>query len=305
MDNIIIDMDTTKSSTLDTRLNKIVGYINNNPGDKLNFFTEKYLDPFKEEKLFGKRISFKQQTELNHAIFAQAMVDDVKGNFHGKTAQLLLRSLSTPINNGTINPYQLSKIFKSQQGLVEVPIHLVLYIGGLYDFYYHSENYKPDEKINLSKINGITGANGKDILENDILGGANPARFIFDSNGDGLLSGNGVTLVDSQGTELFYSAGDYGSGTRETFGYQVALGVNDNATIGAIVYPNPAKNTLNISGAESASIDIYDVTGRVVMQRGQLDNNAALDISSLNTGVYFVRLVNNGQTQTEKLIVSK
>ncbi|MDC0637436.1 T9SS type A sorting domain-containing protein [Flavobacteriaceae bacterium] len=129
--------------------------------------------------------------------------------------------------------------------------------------------------------------------------------FIFDSNGDGLLSGNGVTLVDSQGTELFYSAGDYGSGTRETFGYQVALGVNDNASIGAIVYPNPAKNTLNISGAESASIDIYDVTGRVVMQRGQLDNNAALDISSLNTGVYFVRLVNNGQTQTEKLIVSK
>ena len=162
----------------------IINYINNNPGEKLNFFTEKYLDSFNEEKLFGKRIlSFKQQTELNHAIFAQAMVDDVKGNFHGKTAQLLLRSLSTPINNGTINPYQLSKIFKSQQGLVEVPIHLVLYIGGLYDFYYHSENYKPDEKINLSKINGITGANGKDILENDILGGANPARFIFDSNG--------------------------------------------------------------------------------------------------------------------------
>ena len=161
----------------------IINNINNNPGDKFNFFSESYSDLFSEEKLFVKHPNHWLQPEPNHVIFAQAMIDDVKGNFYGKTAQLLLRTLSTPINNGTINPYQLSKIFKSQQGLVEVPIHLILYIGGLYDFYYHSENYKPDEKINLSKINGITGANGKDILENDIVNGINSARFIFDSNG--------------------------------------------------------------------------------------------------------------------------
>ncbi len=153
-----------------------------NISDYKYLFQNKYYDSFVEEKLFVKGPENFLPTELNHAIFAQAMIDDTKNGFHGKTAQLLLRTLSTSINNGTINPYQLAKIFNTQQGLIEVPIHLILYIGGLYDFYYHEESYKPDEKINFSKINGITGANGKDILDNDILNGINIARYIFDND---------------------------------------------------------------------------------------------------------------------------
>jgi len=128
---------------------------------------------------------------------------------------------------------------------------------------------------------------------------------IYDSYGDGLLSG-GVSLVDDQGTIIFESSGDYGSGASKTFGYQViTLGANDHQSIGAIIYPNPALNVLNISGAENASVVIYDVLGRAVLSQDQLQNSTPIDVSTLVTGTYFVRMTLNGQTQTEKLLITK
>ena len=147
----------------------------------INLFGDKYNTDFKNERLTVKNFG-DTQTELNHTIFAQKIIDEIKTGYFNKSAQLLLRTLRTQANNGNINPYQLSKIFKSQQGLIEVPIHLILYIGGLYDFYYHEKNYAKDELPDNSKLNGIIGNNGKDILDNDILKGVNIPRFIFEND---------------------------------------------------------------------------------------------------------------------------
>jgi hypothetical protein len=74
--------------------------------------------------------------------------------------------LGTASNNGQISPAQLAKLFKTSQGLIEVPIHLILYIGGLYDFYYYGT---PDNGIDLSLINGISNKDGVDLLSNKLL----------------------------------------------------------------------------------------------------------------------------------------
>ena len=128
---------------------------------------------------------------------------------------------------------------------------------------------------------------------------------MYDSYGDGLLSG-GVSLVDDQGTVIWQSNGDYGSGASKTFGFQViTLGTNDVQTIDAVLYPNPAQNIVNIVGAEQASITVYDVLGRKVWSQVQANNQVQMDVSTLIAGTYFVRLSKGNQTQTEKLIIAR
>ncbi len=65
------------------------------------------------------------------------------------------------------------------------------------------------------------------------------------------------------------------------------------------VYPNPANDFLNIVVEDNAVVEIISITGQVV-ERVNVIGNTRVDISSLNSGVYFVR-VNN--TVSQKLIV--
>jgi hypothetical protein len=57
------------------------------------------------------------------------------------------------------------------------------------------------------------------------------------------------------------------------------------------VYPNPATNELTIaSGKKMSSITIYDVVGRIVLERTVNSEQVNLDVSGLNCGLYFVRV---------------
>lgn len=75
------------------------------------------------------------------------------------------------------------------------------------------------------------------------------------------------------------------------------------------IYPNPAKNYVNISFSQvqnNVAVEIYDINGRKVLTdefKGQSDLKQKLDISSLNSGVYFVKINSNGKSATEKLII--
>ncbi|MCU0350138.1 MAG: T9SS type A sorting domain-containing protein, partial [Flavobacterium sp.] len=69
------------------------------------------------------------------------------------------------------------------------------------------------------------------------------------------------------------------------------------------VYPNPAKNLLNIDSASNVqSVSVYNVIGQEVLNRTINSTNANLDISSLNTGVYVIRALIDGNVVTSKFI---
>jgi murein DD-endopeptidase MepM/ murein hydrolase activator NlpD/phosphatidylglycerophosphatase A len=156
---------------------------------------EKYHDAFKTETLFknvhdlpvryGTQSTAYQSpsTPVNHAIFAQNIVNESKTGKLFKTAQLFISSLATESNNGVVSPAQLGKIFKRTQGLIEVPTHLVLYIGGLYDFYYYGT---PDNNIDLKTINGVSNKDGSDLLSNPLLLNKHYGSYAFDNNNAGL-----------------------------------------------------------------------------------------------------------------------
>ncbi|MDN3493749.1 T9SS type A sorting domain-containing protein [Winogradskyella bathintestinalis] len=78
------------------------------------------------------------------------------------------------------------------------------------------------------------------------------------------------------------------------------------------VFPNPATDIVNIkfSGVLTVSdVNIFDVTGKLVHRTKILNENIGtsttkqIDISSLQSGVYFVKLIGQAKDITEKLLV--
>ncbi|WP_320816137.1 T9SS type A sorting domain-containing protein [Flavobacterium sp.] len=80
--------------------------------------------------------------------------------------------------------------------------------------------------------------------------------------------------------------------------------ISFDAIDGLNMYPNPSNgNTLYFTTAVNAELDIqvYDMLGKQVINSKVLNN--ALNISSLNQGIYIVKITEEGKTATRKLVV--
>lgn len=108
--------------------------------------------------------------------------------------------------------------------------------------------------------------------------------------------GTFVQEDDSEGGDNLYSGYTYDM--FEVFGTDA---VEEVVTTPAqmSIYPNPAVDQLNVTLSKSASISVYNIMGQTVMNvEGHAGANT-LDISNLNSGIYFVSAGNN----TQKFIV--
>jgi len=69
------------------------------------------------------------------------------------------------------------------------------------------------------------------------------------------------------------------------------------------VYPNPAKNLINISSVKSIEkAEIFSIIGKRVVSTTSLKNNK-IDVSSLAKGVYILKLVSGDVVGTRKIII--
>ena len=77
-----------------------------------------------------------------------------------------------------------------------------------------------------------------------------------------------------------------------------------NSTINEIVVlPNPASDYLYLKGAGSLnSVEILDITGKCLSKQVQISENEQISISGLTSGMYFVRLNGNNQSQVLKFM---
>jgi len=96
----------------------------------------------------------------------------------------------------------------------------------------------------------------------------------------------------------------FGGGCSDSVYYRVAgvTAVAQYNTLSALtIYPNPAQNTLYVSGNNLANITIFSVDGKQVL--ADL-HTSKIDISSLAAGLYFVHITDdNGQySQVQKII---
>ncbi|WP_395050867.1 T9SS type A sorting domain-containing protein [Flavobacterium sp.] len=85
---------------------------------------------------------------------------------------------------------------------------------------------------------------------------------------------------------------------------EATLGLKQNTITGLNMYPNPVSNgTLYITSnsSEEKKVSVYDVLGKQILE--SKTSNNAVNVSTLNSGAYIVKITESGKTDTRKLIV--
>ncbi len=82
--------------------------------------------------------------------------------------------------------------------------------------------------------------------------------------------------------------------------------ISESGTINVRISPNPAKNYLQISSEKNIDfIEIVDLSGRSIMKKAINSNESQIDISGLNTGLYFIIFRTENRKSTEKFLVTE
>ena len=83
-----------------------------------------------------------------------------------------------------------------------------------------------------------------------------------------------------------------------------STGINNLEELGISIYPNPVNNVLNITSENEnlKRITITDITGRIRYDKSEISKSEQIDLSSYNSGIYFVKLDNGKQIYTSKII---
>lgn len=82
--------------------------------------------------------------------------------------------------------------------------------------------------------------------------------------------------------------------------------VRENAIGGFAAFPNPINDkrfTITTNSTSEKNVKIFNVLGKQVFTTSFFSNNALVDISSLNTGMYILKVIEGRKTATKKLVV--
>jgi len=100
-------------------------------------------------------------------------------------------------------------------------------------------------------------------------------------------------------------------GIEAVFSGSCFLGVEEAVTLDNYlrVYPNPASTVLNVkltSFNENVNLEVYNVLGQIVIPLQKMNNDSfELNVSSLNKGVYFLKVNNENKMSTVKFAIEK
>jgi hypothetical protein len=78
-----------------------------------------------------------------------------------------------------------------------------------------------------------------------------------------------------------------------------------NESLQLQVFPNPCKNKIVIALSfpfKKCLFTLFDINGQILLTKPILDNEVQIDISSLSSGVYFIKLVTENKVIVRKLL---
>ena len=107
-------------------------------------------------------------------------------------------------------------------------------------------------------------------------------------------------------TTVFDLAGEWVTSTTNDItdlgSHSAPLGSNDLQENSFSFFPNPARlNKLFFKSTRPLSIEVYSLTGKLILNT-TIDSSKSLDISSLNTGLFIIKMRNDSGTKIKKLI---
>ena len=123
----------------------------------------------------------------------------------------------------------------------------------------------------------------------DVVGNIDPEYATYDSEGN---------IVNDPWPTPFPSSGYDLDGVGVVHDVAHSSSVDDHTVSGMLVYPNPVQNTLSVKVDNLTSITIYSLTGQQILE----SETTSLDVSYLQPGVYFARIVANGTVIVNKFV---
>jgi hypothetical protein len=86
---------------------------------------------------------------------------------------------------------------------------------------------------------------------------------------------------------------------------EISTGIKEhNQNLGIKIYPNPARQSFNVELPQQQNFNlfVFDITGRKVVEIKNATGTIKVDCSSFNSGVYYVRAINEKTVLTNKFI---
>jgi hypothetical protein len=187
----------------------------------------------------------------------------------------------------TINSRAIAIDFRDSRGVLTSPV-INNGIGNL--------------TVTLKRI--FSGGSGLlDVFVNEVLQGTIPYTDVSTT-----VSLNDINITGPVKIELFKNSasGDRISIDDITWTCFNTLSIDEDNLRQLKVYPNPAKNLVNISLVQNTkvAIEIYDLLGKTVLIT-EINHSKPIDVSALNNGIYLIRFTQNEKTVTKKLVISK
>jgi hypothetical protein len=109
--------------------------------------------------------------------------------------------------------------------------------------------------------------------------------------------------------------GDYDVTVTDSYGCTAVtlatIGVNNsilenNSGVSYKIYPNPNNGIFNISvGSNNAEITVYNMLGSVVYFNRNLTKHNQINLSGIESGLYFVKIESNGSSITSKMHINR
>ena len=137
----------------------------------------------------------------------------------------------------------------------------------------------------------------------------NPVSYIVNRNGINIAELSELTYVDEnlawETTYTYTVVAQYATGSSLPVVVTAVTGVDavDENEVAFGIYPNPVENVMNINtNAASYEYQLINSIGQVVIS-GKAEGNTKINVSEMNNGVYFLKVVANGNTSIEKVII--
>ncbi len=139
---------------------------------------------------------------------------------------------------------------------------------------------------------------GNDFTNTDTLRGAGIFCIANQSANSGQVQGT-LDICDNTGTGIF----DTNIGTIDVTVTDCVSGCNvsveEDVVINLSIHPNPASNVLYIDYDKAEKFNVIDISGKVVMQTAA---RSSIDVSELNSGIYFIAITYGDNVKTLKFI---
>ena len=237
---------------------------------------------------------------LFHDVDKDGDLDLVVGRSDGKLSYYWNYGTSTVYKfhvdsvNANFGRIDVTNVFSNPEGNSAAFIKdSILYVGSQYGII--QEFIIQYDSLKTGKFTLITNtfANLRD--------GYNSTIDIYDINRDGILE---YMIGNSRGGITLYSNADWD--TIIPSKYILSVATNLEPKVNVLIYPNPASEEVTISCDQlKSNLKIYNLKGQLLYSKKITDYITTISLKEFESGMYIIRLDNDKNIVTKKLVINR